>query len=165
MILATDVHYHRTGATAAGVLFNDWQDTQAQQTLTVPIEHVEPYVSGQFYQRELPCLLALIEQITMPLDTIIVDGFVTLGEQQTAGLGKYLYDALAGKIIVIGVAKSAFSDSSIATEILRGKSNKPLYVTAVGMELEDAKDCVLAMAGAFRLPTLLKQVDSLCRKT
>ncbi|HHL19633.1 MAG TPA: endonuclease V [Thiothrix sp.] len=164
MILATDVHYHDSGATAAGVLFNDWGDVAAQQTLTVEIATVKPYVSGQFYQRELPCLLALIEQIDRPLDCIVVDGFVYLDKQKNAGLGQYLYDALGGQVAVVGVAKSAFRDSPVDTQVLRGESRKPLYVTSVGIELVDAKRFVVAMAGDFRLPTLLKQVDSLCRQ-
>jgi deoxyribonuclease V len=163
MILATDVHYHDVGATAAGVLFNDWCDVAAQQTLTVEIEAVKPYVSGQFYQRELPCLLALVEQIDKPLTCIVVDGFVYLNEQKRAGLGQYLYEALEGKVAVVGVAKSAFRESPADTQVWRGKSQKPLYVTSVGIEQEEAKRCVTRMAGDFRLPTLLKQVDSLCR--
>ncbi len=164
MILATDVHYHDVGATAAGVLFNDWRDAVAQQTLTLKIKKVKPYVSGQFYQRELPCLLALVEQIDRPLECIIVDGFVYLDRQKSPGLGQYLYHALEGKVAVVGVAKSAFRDSSVDTQVLRGKSRNPLYVTSVGIELADAKRFVAAMAGDFRLPTLLKQVDSLCRQ-
>ena len=168
MILATDVHYHDKGATAAGVLFPHWEEGAAQQTFTVEIETVLPYVSGQFYQRELPCLLALIdkvvEQIDKPLTCIVVDGFVYLDEHQRAGLGHYLYTALAGKVAVVGVAKSAFRDSPVDTQVLRGKSCKPLYVTSVGIDLADAKYFVSSMAGDFRLPTLLKQVDSLCRQ-
>jgi deoxyribonuclease V len=164
MILATDVHYHDVGATAAGVLFNEWEDVAAEQTLTVEIDTVKPYVSGQFYQRELPCLLALVEQIDRPLECIIVDGFVYLDGQESAGLGQYLYQALAGEVAVVGVAKSAFRESPADTQVLRGKSRNPLYVTSVGIELTDAKRFVAAMAGDFRLPALLKQVDSLCRQ-
>jgi len=167
MILATDVHYHVPeaggGATAAGVLFNDWGDAIAQQTVTAEIADVQAYVSGQFYKRELPCLLALIKQIESPLDCIIVDGFVYLDSQQHAGLGQYLYDALEGEVSVVGVAKSAFRHSPVETQVLRGKSANPLYVTSVGIALADAKQSILAMSGDFRLPTLLKQVDRLCR--
>ena len=93
-----------------------------------------------------------------------MDGFVYLDGQQSAGLGQYLYHALEGNVAVVGVAKSAFRDSPVDTQVLRGKSRNPLYVTSVGIELADAKRFVAAMAGDFRLPTLLKQVDSLCRQ-
>jgi deoxyribonuclease V len=39
-----------------------------------------------------------------------------------------------------------------------------LYITAEGIELETAKEYIHAMQGDFRLPTLLKRVDQLCRQ-
>jgi len=36
-------------------------------------------------------------------------------------------------------------------------------ITSVGIELEDAKEAILEMHGKYRFPTLLKEVDSLCR--
>lgn len=163
MILATDVHYHEQGATAAGVLFNDWQDTEPQQVLVAEIAEVAEYIPGQFYRRELPCLLALLKQLENVPDCIVIDGFVYLDAQNRAGLGKHLYDALAGEVVVIGVAKSAFRDSPTETALLRGDSQKPLYVTAAGIPLAQAKQHIATMHGAFRLPTLLKQVDRVCR--
>ena len=125
---------------------------------------VQPYQSGQFYKRELPCLLALLEKIEMPLSYIIVDGFVHLDANKKAGLGKYLYHALEEKIAVIGVAKNTYKNATNNIEIYRGQSKKPLYITAEGLQLEVAKEYIHAMAGDFRIPTLLKRVDQLCRQ-
>lgn len=173
MILATDVHYYTdydytNYAIAAGVAFADWQDAAPTQTYTCRIDEVKPYVSGQFYQRELPCLLALLAQIHAAPDyipdCIIVDGFVYLDGVSQAGLGFHLYQALHEKIPVIGVAKSAFQQPPKVHELYRGESQKPLYITAAGLPLALAKQHIQDMHGDFRLPTLLKYADQCCRQ-
>ena len=74
---------------------------------------------------------------------------------------------------VIGVAKNRFrsyvsgsaDDPAFESiELLRGDSNRPLFVTAIGMAPRDAAALVRSMHGANRLPTLLKRVDRLCRQ-
>ncbi len=97
-------------------------------------------------------------------DLLIIDGFVHLGLDKRPGLGRYLWDKLGRTKPVIGVAKTAFKDTPPDTAVWRGKSLKPLYVTAVGIPLEEAKAKIRSMAGSYRIPTLLKRVDSLCRK-
>lgn len=163
MILVTDVHYFGTKAVAAGIIFNEWSDGVALKEITVTLSHVADYVSGRFYQRELPCLLELLAQLEEIPDCIIVDGHVFLGEEKKAGLGKHLYDALNGNIPIVGVAKNAYQDTPIKTEVYRGKSKKALYVTSIGLD-ENTNNLVQQMHGEFRIPTLLKQVDQLCRK-
>ncbi len=164
MILATDVHYSEQGeALAAGVLFEDWLAAQPSMEMTVPIASVEPYQPGAFYKRELPCLIQLIDALDGAANTIIVDGFVSLGADDKPGLGMHLYRELGGNVAIIGVAKSPFKDTPADWALYRGESKNPLYVSAVGMNLEEAKQCILAMSGKHRLPVLLKRVDQLCR--
>lgn len=162
-ILAVDVGYRDDAAVAAGVLFQEWDAVSPQQEITVPCQSVEAYVPGQFYRRELPCILKLLEQLEIPVDIIVIDGFVYLGEEHRPGLGSYLYESLDRQIAVIGVAKSAFKDTPASTALWRGSSNRPLYVTAVGIEEDAARQGIQQMYGRDRLPTLLKQVDRLCR--
>jgi deoxyribonuclease V len=164
MILATDVHYYSDYAIAAGVVFKNWQDATPIQTYTCRIEHIKPYISGQFYQRELPCLLALLEHVTQKPNCIIVDSFVYLDGISQAGLGFHLYQQLDAKTPVIGVAKSAFRKTPKQTELYRGQSKKPLYITAADLSLIQAKEYIQQMHGEFRLPSLLKHVDHLCRQ-
>jgi deoxyribonuclease V len=47
--------------------------------------------------------------------------------------------------------------------VLRGASTKPLLITAAGMPEAQAAEHVREMHGAFRIPTLLRRVDQLCR--
>lgn len=163
MILAVDVDYHPDNtATIAGVLFKDWEDESPTETIVTQLADILPYEPGQFYKRELPCILHLLAQISVPIRCIVVDGYVQLSEGRK-GLGLYLYDALEQKIPVIGVAKNAFTKITSDTYLYRGASKKPLYISAAGIDLSVAKNNIAKMHGAYRFPTLLKKVDHLCR--
>ncbi|AXQ21848.1 endonuclease V [Acinetobacter wuhouensis] len=165
MIIVLDVAYTESFAYVAGVVFEEWTSQCVAQTYTLKVQEIAGYESGQFYKRELPCLLALLQEVKEPIDLIVIDGYVTLGEDQHHGLGQYLYEALDCKIPVIGVAKNEFKGTPKYCEILRGQSRKPLYVTAIGIDLDVAKNHVKNMSGKFRIPELLKAVDRLSRAT
>jgi deoxyribonuclease V len=165
MILAVDVHYADHHAVVAGVLFDDWPDAVPQREFITRVAVHAPYEPGQFYRRELPCILQLMVENDLEPDCIIVDGFVYLDGYREPGLGKHLYDALEGKVAVIGVAKSAFHGIPAEFAIYRGESRKPLYVTAAGIDIEEAKRCIAMMHGSHRQPTLLKRADWLCRNS
>ena len=123
---------------------------------------VAPYRSGFFYERELPCLLTLLETLGGLPRHLVVDGYVQLPGGRK-GLGEHLYEALEGACAVIGVSKTKIVDDKISKEVLRGDSTQPLMVTALGMHLNDAAAAVLSMHGRFRIPTLLKRADRLAR--
>ena len=162
MILATDVHYKDSTALAAGVLFDAWNAQEPARELICRVDNIEPYESGNFYKRELPCILALLEKHRLEVDGIVVDGYVFLDNQYRPGLGKHLFDALNETVSVIGVAKTPFQGIGDEHEVYRGQSKMPLYVTTTD-DLSTAKQNILSMHGDFRLPTLLKKVDQLCR--
>jgi deoxyribonuclease V len=163
MIAAVDVWYSETGAAAGGVLFTHWTSEQPARELREFIEQVEPYEPGNFFKRELPCLLKLLEPVKDQAETIIVDGYVWLGPESRLGLGAHLHEALGERTPVIGVAKSMFRGATNAEAVLRGRSRRPLYVTAVGMDPVIAAKNIQGMHGLHRIPTLLKRVDQLCR--
>ena len=159
-----DVDYRADHALAACLLFAEWGDATPTQELVARIDQIEPYVPGQFYRRELPCLLAVLAKAPLPVDLIVVDGYVWLDGAGKPGLGAHLYAALGEQMPVIGVAKKPFH-SAAAEEVRRAGADKPLYVTAVGIAVADAAAAIAGMHGAHRIPTLLKQVDQLCRQT
>ncbi|MGO9566813.1 MAG: endonuclease V [Desulfomonilaceae bacterium] len=163
MIAAVDVCYSETGATAGGVLFAHWASERPARELREFIELFEPYEPGSFYKRELPCLLELLGSVKDRVETVIVDGYVWLGPETRRGLGAHLYRALDEKVPVIGVAKSMFRGATNAQAVLRGRSKRPLYVTAAGMDPVVAAKLVKGMHGPHRIPTLLKRADELCR--
>ena len=158
-----DVQYNGDNdALVACIGFENWDDEKASYVKTHFIEKIEPYEAGSFYKRELPCLVEALKDLDN-IDRVVVDGYVWLGDASHDGLGMHLYNALDKAVPVIGVAKTPFTATPKSCEILRGESIKPLFVTSVDMELEDAKKAILGMHGKYRIPTLLKEVDSLCR--
>lgn len=159
MILTTDVAYGDADAVAAGVLHRDWEAAEAERVIVKPIAEVASYEPGAFYKRELPCLLKLLEDVDGVLDAVVIDGYVTLGAEAAPGLGWHLHEALGGSIPVVGVAKSAFTGTPEDRRVFRADSRQPLFVTAIGMPLAQAKARVAGMHGQHRLPTMLKLAD------
>jgi len=158
-----DVHYEDGEALAACGLFRDFADERFEREVTRRVSPVAPYEPGAFYRRELPCLLAVLGEVEAPLDLIFVDGYVWLDAAGRRGLGAHLHEALAERVPVVGVAKTAFAGSAFAEPALRGASKKPLYITAVGIDAKVAAAHVRSMHGEHRVPTLLARVDRLAR--
>jgi deoxyribonuclease V len=166
MILAIDVFYEQNKAKIIGIIFNEWADEKFAQKIELFRQDIAEYEPGAFYKRELPCILDVLEQTDLAtLQYIIVDGYVYLDDEKKLGLGGYLYDAIEQKVPVIGVAKNHFANNTkYVVEVLRGESQKPLYVTAVGTDLEEAAKNVKNMHGEYRFPTLLKELDILTKE-
>jgi deoxyribonuclease V len=161
MIAAIDVHYENEGpAQVAAIVFENFADQAPHAQYTHRVDGVEAYTPGAFYRRELPCILTLLSIIKEAIDTVIIDGYVNLGE--LPGLGAHLYHALGEQVPVIGVAKS-FYRGSTAQRVYRGNSAKPLYVSAAGIPTAQAAYWIASMHGDHRIPTLLKAVDRLAR--
>lgn len=164
MLTCLDVHYEPTRARTALVGFRDWADgSSTVEQVGETAEPPAPYESGQFYKRELPHLLSALQRFgaTHTAELVIVDGHVWL-DGKLPGLGAHLFVALGETIPVVGVGKTSFHDAAVLP-IRRGQSEKPLYVSAVGIEPGRAADLVRAMHGVHRIPTLLQRVDHLAR--
>lgn len=166
MILAFDTYYFDNKAKTVCLEFEDWSENKNFRIHTEIIDNVEEYIPGEFYKRELPCIISLLNQINLKnVDAIIVDGFVYLDDDKKYGLGGHLYEKLNKEIPIIGVAKTNFASiEKNKKPLLRGSSIKPLFITSIGMELEDAFHKIESMAGEFRMPILLKQLDRLTKE-
>ena len=164
MILAVDACYQENQARVAGVLFADWRSSAPLNVCHSRVDGVGGYVPGEFYKRELPGIISLMGEHRLSPSTIVIDGYVYLDGVSKPGLGKHLFDELNGRVSVVGVAKNALAGISRRYAIFRGGSLRPLYVTAEGVALEQAKACITGMHGNHRIPTLLKQVDQACRQ-
>lgn len=166
MILAFDTYYYDNKAKTICIEFTEWNQEKDFKVHTEIIDNVSEYIPGEFYKRELPCILSLLNNIDLKLvDIIIVDGFVYLDDDKKYGLGGHLYEKLDKKIPIIGVAKTNFANiEKDKKALLRGDSKKPLYVTSIGIDLEDAFQKIESMAGEFRIPTLLKEMDRLTKE-
>jgi deoxyribonuclease V len=94
MIAAFDVHYLENGcASAAAVVFTDYGDAEPWAEYTQFLPGTAAY-TGEFYRRELPCILTLIKQINEVLDEMVIDGYVMLGDYRIPTLLKRV-DVLA----------------------------------------------------------------------
>lgn len=162
--VCVDVDYREDQAVAAAVLFHDWSDPTAAGRIVQTICPVAAYEPGAFYRRELPCLMAVLGQVSDPLELVIVDGYVWLEDETRPGLGAHLHAALEANVPVVGVAKTRFTSAKGAVAVVRGcLASRPLYVTAVGVDVTEAAERVRGMHGSHRIPTLLKLVDRVCR--
>ena len=166
MILAFDTYYYEDKAKTVCVAFENWTQAEPSAVYTEFLEGIEEYTSGEFYKRELPCITSLLKQIDLnTIELIIVDGFVFLDDEAKFGLGAYLHKELVEKIPIIGIAKNNFATIvDLKKVILRGESKKPLYGTAIGIELVLIEGLIKSMHGEFRMPTLLKKLDQLSRE-
>jgi deoxyribonuclease V len=164
MKAAVDVHYDdvRRLCRAAAVVFDAWTDDRPVFSVLHRGPPSAPYVSGEFFRRELPCLLPLLGRVrdSTALQVIIVDGHVDLGPERP-GLGRHLFRALNGEVEVIGVAKRSFVGAQ-SLPVYRGRSTRPLWVSST-TSAESAAELVSKMHGAHRRPTLLTLVDHLAR--
>lgn len=165
MIAALDVYYSDTKASAAAVVFESWDSERAVGMYAVSTEDCGDYTPGQFYLRELQPLLAVISKIREDVSVFVIDGYCHLSEDGESGLGAHLEESLSGEPIIVGVAKNRFRNSQHAVEVLRGDSERPLFVTAIGLSYAEAANKIALMHGSYRFPTLLKEVDQLSRTT
>lgn len=163
-LVIVDVDYRPTVAVAVAIVAPTWNAPAPIETRIARIFDVEPYRPGAFFQRELPCILQVLSLVQSPFQAVVIDGYVELDASGRPGLGGYLHARLSENIVVVGVAKTAFHGSSFAIPVFRGSSQKPLFVTSRGIKKELAATLVHQMHGEHRLPTLIKQVDSLTRR-
>jgi len=164
MIVCLDVHYFDNAAHSAAVCMERFASTYSSAQYTAVTEDVGEYEAGKFYLRELPPLLKVIEKISEPIEGFVVDGYCHLSSEKTPGLGAHLLAALEDDVWVVGVAKNRFRDSDHAVELMRGGSSRPLFITSIGIDYDSAAERIAEMAGEFRMPKLLKEVDRLARR-
>jgi deoxyribonuclease V len=166
MILAFDTYYFDNKAKTVCIAFDNWTSEENHEVFFELTENVEAYESGQFYKRELPCILNLLSKNKIDqIELIIIDGYVYLDDKETLGLGGHLFKDLGERIPIIGVAKTNFATiEKNKRQLCRGKSIKPLYITAIGIDVDQATKFIEAMEGQYRIPNLLKKLDTLTKE-
>jgi deoxyribonuclease V len=164
-VICVDVDYRTDRVVAAAVGFHTWTDDVAAfertRTSFAPPAEYEP---GSFYRRELPYLLGVLDDVPAPITTVVIDGYVWL-DAGHKGLGAHLHEVHPARPIVVGVAKRPWRGGRAGVSVVRGDAKAPLWITAIGMDLDEAARGVAAMHGPYRMPTLLKRVDRLARDT
>lgn len=177
--IAIDAYYVGDTCHVVGGIFNNWTDEHVSEFIYADVKVDSDYVPGEFYKRELPGILKLLEQIDLnKFDKIIIDGYVYLQERISEfehklrpGLGRHLYALIKEKypkIEIVGVAKTLYgetSDNGLEYGLCyRGNSKKPLYVTSTKRRGKNPNYLIERMAGEYRIPTIIKEVDSETKK-
>ncbi|WP_130446797.1 deoxyribonuclease V [Kribbella rubisoli] len=166
---------------AAAVVVLDWQTLEEVDRAVVLGETTFPYVPGLFAFREVPALLAALEQLTITPELLVCDG-QGLAHPRRFGLACHL-GVLTG-IPAIGAAKTTFVGTHVELGRERGATAelidsgevvgaavrtqdgvKPVYVS-VGhrVSLPTAVERVLHLAPRYRLPETTRAADHLCRE-
>jgi deoxyribonuclease V len=155
------------GASAVALAFDAWDAPEAERSFSSRIAQVEQGkkpARGEPDLRALPCMLQLLSEHGLAPEAILIDGFVHLDAQETAGIGRYLFDALGGRTAVIGASKAAMPGGTPAQfEVIREEYAAPLVVTCVGIDLGAAKARLRTMHGKKRVPTLMKLAARLAK--
>jgi len=163
-IAFVDVSYAADAAGVACLLADTWTAAAPAMEMSRCLRCAPAdYVPGAFYQRELPLLRAVIDHLTPAPAVIVIDGYVWLGASNAPGLGARLFEALQSATAIVGVAKSRYRDDTWSERVYRGKSHRPLYVTAAGIDVTTAAARVSGMHGKHRIPTLLQLADRRAR--
>lgn len=166
MIAFLDVGYKDSAARAACVLADSWESELPRATYLQDSDAIEPYEPGRFFRRELPCLLSVLCLPPSLPEIVVVDGYVWLPSPLRPGLGAYLYEALGRCPPVVGIAKTAFAGAHSCNgvaRVFRGDSRNPLFVPAVGIELDVVVQRVRQMAGKHRIPEMMRIADRLSK--
>ena len=115
-ITIVDTAYYGNLAFTAGALISNWNASSPEKTFSTYTTTSAEYIPGQFYKRELPCILHFLKEAPWESNIIVIDGYVSLSDSKI-GLGMHLYKALDMQIPVIGVAKNAFTQNTAALPI------------------------------------------------
>jgi deoxyribonuclease V len=158
-----DVQY-APDATARSALavYRDAAFAQLIADRVAQVTGIADYEPGAFFRRELPALRAVLPA-DHGLDLLLVDSYVDLDPTGRPGLGLHVSREFA--VPVVGIAKSGFRPATHAIPVRRGAAQTPLFVTATGIDLQEAAEMVARMAGPFRLPDAVRHVDGLARGT
>ena len=168
--IALDTYYYEDIAKTVGVIFNDWSDKKPLDIISSWTTQFDPYIPGEFWKRELPCIVNLLDLLNLDdFSIFIVDGFVDVLDEKLGitkpGLGRKLEEKYPDKE-VIGVAKSKFGKTEkISAKIQRGpRGSRYLYVQACKMNNKEAGKIIYTMYGEYKLPEMLRILDKETKK-
>ena len=179
-VTGLDVAYDGDGGIAAAAVTLETAGLTVVEERTHRAKAVFPYEPGLFAFRELPPLLAALDQLDHEPDVLVCDGH-GLAHPRRFGLACHL-GVLTGWP-AFGVGKTRFVGTHAAPEASRGSSAplvdageevgavlrtqdgvKPVYVSA-GHRIDLAHACrlTLALTPRYRLPETTRQADRLSR--
>ncbi len=165
MIAIIDAAYSDTVSAVATVTAKDWRDEKPLDEVVLRRGPQKAYAPGEFYRRKLPLLLGVLKKLDATPGIVVIDGYVWLDANGRRGLRAHLYEALEQAVIIVDVSKTRFvGPDMFAEQVIRGKGSSPLYVTAAGIDADEAAAHIRQMHGEHRIPTLIALADRLARE-
>lgn len=161
MIAIFDVGSVGESALVGCVAIENFSDTEPLSEWIVEGGSVGPYVPGEFYRRELRPLIRAVRSAP-DLSVCVIDAYVDLGEDAAPGPGRILFEQTG--VPVVGVAKSRYLGTPTEFEVLRGESQRPLFVSAAGLNNDRAREYVRAMAGMGRIRSMIRRAHQLSKQ-
>lgn len=163
MKLFIAVHWEGTQAIAAAVGFEAWDAAEATKTYRSRIVHAETVERGQPDLRAVHCVMQLLVEHRLAPELLLIEGFVHLDAADRPGVGQHLFQALGGKVPVVGVSKKGLVGLPAQCEVMREDEAPPLFITSIGVDIGAAKARVRSMHGRKRVPTLMKLAARLAK--
>jgi len=181
-VAGVDVGYRKSsGESVAAVCALEFPSLRILETHAVRMRTPFPYVPGLLSFREIPPILAALDQLSNPADLILVDGHgrahprrmgiaVHLGlwlQRITIGVGK---SKLCGEFREPGPARGSQSQlehrGDVIGSVLRTRTGvKPVFVSeGYGLPLPECVKWVLRLAPRFRLPEPIRIADRLSKR-
>ena len=173
--LAIDSYYYsETDCYTVGFVFSHWNSKRPDYILESTVTEFSPYIPGEFYKRELPGILSIVQKVNLrEFDTIILDGFTNLIDNSgdfIPGLGERLESEITihNNLSIIGVAKTLFGKSDLYSyPLYRGSAKNPLWISITSgssIDLNTAYNRINSMYGDNKLPDILKQLDKYTKR-
>lgn len=178
-VAGVDVGFPRGSGTArAAIAVLDFPSLQLADQTTAELPTPFPYIPGLLSFREIPVILAAMENLLVTPDVLMTDGH-GMAHPRRFGLASHLGVLL--DLPTIGCAKSVFIGEHETLPEARGSTRplvdggetigmavrtrdkvKPVYVS-IGqyVDLSSAVRVVLACGGGYRLPEPIRQADRL----
>lgn len=178
-VAGVDVAYEeKTAIAQAAVAVLTFPDLQLKEQVVVQVPVSFPYIPGFLSFREVPAVLAALENLTTTPDLILCDG-QGLAHPRRFGLACHL--GVLTQVPTIGVAKTRFigehepvpsergswqplcDRQEIIGAVLRTQNGvKPIYIS-IGhkVSLNKAIDCVMRCTLKYRLPETTRYADRL----
>ncbi len=82
--------------------------------------------------------MSVLQRADREFDPITIDVYVHLRTDAGKGLGVHLFESLSYSPVVVGVAKNPFKVADHYATINRGRSKRPLFVSATGCSIAQA---------------------------
>ncbi|GAA2209390.1 endonuclease V [Nonomuraea monospora] len=180
LVAGLDVHYRGDDALTAAVVVLDAGTLEPVEEVVAHGETAFPYVPGLFAFRELPALVAALEQLTVTPDLLVCDGH---GLAHPRGFGLACHLGVLTGLPSLGVGKTPFvgtheppgpgrgawapiihEGAAVGRALRTQRGVKPVYVSqGHRISLDVASSQVLHLTPHYRLPEPIRHADHLAR--